>query len=70
MSDATTRIDQVVKSNPASTFAYDNLDHVVFEGGSENWLDLRNVFNTELDKAILGQESSADVLASLAEQSQ
>ncbi|MEV4685989.1 extracellular solute-binding protein [Microbacterium sp. LWH3-1.2] len=60
---------EIVASNPASTFAYENLDTVVFEGGAENWLDLRNVFNTELDKAILGQESSADVLANLAAQS-
>ncbi|WP_349425941.1 extracellular solute-binding protein [Microbacterium sp. LWS13-1.2] len=60
---------EIVQGNPASTFAYENLDNVVFEGGAENWLDLRNVFATELDKAILGQESSADVLAGLSEQS-
>jgi multiple sugar transport system substrate-binding protein len=61
---------EIVQSNPASTFAYEHLDAVVFEGGVSNWLDLRNVFGTELDKAILKQETSADVLASLAEQSQ
>jgi multiple sugar transport system substrate-binding protein len=61
---------EIVQSNPASSFAYESLENVVFEGGAENWLDLRNVFNTELDKAILGQESSADVLATLAEQSE
>src|SRR3954447_22887209 len=59
----------VVKSNPASTFAYKHLDSVVFEGGASNWLDLRNVFGTELDKAILGQETPANVLKSLADQS-
>lgn len=61
---------EIVQSNPASTFAYENLDNVVFEGGSTNWLDMRNVFNTELDRALLGQQSTEDVLSTLASESE
>ncbi|MDJ0334064.1 extracellular solute-binding protein [Salinibacterium sp. G-O1] len=60
---------EIVQSNPASAFVYDNLQFVVFEGGAANWLDLRDSFNTELDKALLGQGSSADILKGLAEKS-
>jgi multiple sugar transport system substrate-binding protein len=59
---------EIVQSNPASTFTYENLDVVVFEGGSDNWLDLRDVFNAELDKALLGSASAEGVLSDLASQ--
>lgn len=61
---------EVVTSNPASTFAYANLDASVFEGGATNWLELRGTFGTELDQAITGQKNVTDVLASLASQSE
>ncbi|GAA3634762.1 ABC transporter substrate-binding protein [Microbacterium awajiense] len=59
-----------VTNNPASTFVYANLDKVVFEGGAANWLDLRDTFNTELEKALLEESSTADVLAYLAAESE
>lgn len=61
---------EAVTSNPASTFAYENLDVAVFEGGAQNWLDLRTTFDTALDQAILGDRSAEDVLAELAEKSE
>ncbi|MEO7017759.1 MAG: extracellular solute-binding protein [Leifsonia sp.] len=57
---------EVVTGNPASKFSYANLSHVVFEGGTANWLDLRNEFGTDLDQALLGKATTADVLAKLA----
>ncbi len=61
---------EVVLSNPASQFAYANLEYVVFEGGAANWLDLRNEFNTQLDLALLGQDSAQNVLDFLASESE
>lgn len=59
----------IVTSNPASTFAAENLDDAVFEGGTANWLDLRNTFGTALDEALLGDKSAQEVLTSLEQQS-
>ncbi|MEV8268366.1 extracellular solute-binding protein [Microbacterium sp. NPDC076911] len=59
-----------VTSNPASTFVYDNLEYVIFEGGAANWLDIRDTWNTELDKALLEQATSAEVLEYLAAESE
>lgn len=60
----------VVTSNPASQFVYDNLEYVVFEGGAANWLELRDTWNTELDKALLEQSSTTEVLDYLAAESE
>ncbi|WP_407319536.1 extracellular solute-binding protein [Isoptericola halotolerans] len=60
----------VVTSNPASTFVYENLDNVVFEGGAANWLDLRDTFITELERALLEQASSTEALEDLAARSE
>jgi multiple sugar transport system substrate-binding protein len=56
----------VVTGNPASTFAATHLSEIVLEGGNARWLDVRNQFNTALDKALLGSESSKSVLDTLA----
>ncbi|MGZ0711882.1 extracellular solute-binding protein (plasmid) [Coraliomargarita sp. W4R53] len=61
---------EVVTSNPASQFVYDNLEYVVFEGGAANWLEVRDTWNTELDKALLEQATSAEVLEYMAAQSE
>ncbi|GAA1946532.1 extracellular solute-binding protein [Microbacterium aquimaris] len=61
---------EVVTSNPASEWTYANLDKVVFEGGAANWLDLRDTFNTELQKALLEEASSVEVLEYLAAESE
>ena len=61
-------VDQldVVKSNPASAFAATQLDHMVFEGGSTNWLEVRNDFGAQLDTVLLGKADAATVLQRLA----
>lgn len=58
----------IVQSNPASRFSYASLEAAVFEGGSENWLDLRDVFNAELDRALLGEVSAQEALDALADE--
>jgi multiple sugar transport system substrate-binding protein len=58
---------EVVKSNPASTFAAENLSDAVFEGGPASWLDVRGQFGAALDDALLGKKSSEDVLNQLAQ---
>lgn len=56
---------EIVKSNPASTFAAANLGDATFEGGAANWLEMRPKFDSGLDDALLGKKSSQDVLTSL-----
>jgi multiple sugar transport system substrate-binding protein len=58
---------EVVKSNPASTFAAANLDDAMFEGGPSNWLDVRGQFGTAIDDALLGKKTSQEVLDQLAQ---
>jgi len=57
---------QIVQSNPASEFAHQNLGDAAFEGGTPAWLDVRDKFGPEIDKALLGKASSQDVLNNLA----
>jgi len=54
-----------VKSNPASSFAWKNLEKGTFEYGGATFLDFRAKFGPALDAAILGQASATDTLASL-----
>lgn len=54
-----------VKSNPASTFAWANLDKGVFEFGGATYLDFRAKFGPSLDEAILGKKSAKDTLDDL-----
>lgn len=61
---------EAVLSNPSSEFSYANLEYSVYEGGATNWLDLRDTFNNELDKVLLGQATAEEVLTYLAEQSE
>src|SRR4051794_39981880 len=56
----------IVKSNPASEFAHENLGDAAFEGGTPAWLDVRDKFGPEIDKALLGKSSPQDVLNNLA----
>lgn len=58
------------KSNPLSQYLAAHLNDVAYEGGPVNWLDLRPKFDAKLSQAILGQKSTEDALAELAEQSQ
>jgi multiple sugar transport system substrate-binding protein len=54
-----------VKSNPASSFAWKNLDKGVLEYGGPSYLDFRAKFGPSLDEAILGKQSASQVLSSL-----
>lgn len=57
------------KSNPLSKFVAGGLQYAIYEGGSANWLEMRNNFDAQLSQAILGQKDPAKVLANLAGQS-
>jgi multiple sugar transport system substrate-binding protein len=54
-----------VKSNPAGSFAWQNLDKSVFEYGGATFLDFRAKFGPSLDEVILGKKSAADALKNL-----
>ncbi|MFI6832313.1 extracellular solute-binding protein [Kribbella sp. NPDC050241] len=54
-----------VKSNPAGSFAWKNLDKSVFEYGGATFLDFRAKFGPSLDEVILGRKSPQDVLKEL-----
>lgn len=54
-----------VKSNPAGSFAWANLEKGTFEYGGATFLDFRAKFGPALDSAILGEASAADTLAGL-----
>jgi multiple sugar transport system substrate-binding protein len=54
-----------VKSNPAGSFAWKNLDKSVFEYGGATFLDFRAKFGPSLDEVILGKKPAADALKSL-----
>jgi len=56
----------IVQSNPASQFAAESLEHAAFEGGTPAWLEVRDKFGPEIDKALLGKASAKDVLDDLA----
>jgi multiple sugar transport system substrate-binding protein len=57
------------KSNPLSKFVAEGLPLAIYEGGSANWLEMRNNFDSQLTQAVLGQKDPAKVLANLAGQS-
>lgn len=57
--------DEFVSTNPASVFAVANLGDSVFEGGPDNWLDVRASFGPALDEALLGRTSAEDALAGI-----
>jgi multiple sugar transport system substrate-binding protein len=63
--DKTAGDSDFVKSNPAGSFAWKNLDKGVFEYGGATFLDFRAKFGAALDAAILGKESASDTLANL-----
>jgi len=54
-----------VKSNPASTFAFKNLDKGVFEYGGATYLDFRAKFGPALDQVILGKAQAQPTLDDL-----
>lgn len=54
-----------VKSNPAGSFAWKNLEKGVFEYGGATFLDFRAKFGPALDSAILGKTSADETLAGL-----
>jgi multiple sugar transport system substrate-binding protein len=54
-----------VKSNPAGSFAWKNLDKGVFEYGGATYLDFRDKFGPALDQAILGKTSVKSTLDGL-----
>ncbi|WP_165949412.1 extracellular solute-binding protein [Kribbella turkmenica] len=54
-----------VKSNPAGSFAWKNLDKAVFEYGGATFLDFRAKFGPSLDEVILGRKSPQDALKEL-----
>lgn len=54
-----------VKSNPASTFAFKNLDKGVFEYGGATYLDFRAKFGPSLDQVILGKAQAKPTLDDL-----
>lgn len=56
---------EFVKSNPASNFAWQNLDKGVFEYGGATFLDFRAKFGPALDQVILGQTKAEDTLNEL-----
>jgi multiple sugar transport system substrate-binding protein len=56
---------EFVKSNPAGSFASENLSKGVFEYGGATFLDFRAKFGPALDAAILGKESPSETLANL-----
>ncbi|MEU8222458.1 extracellular solute-binding protein [Kribbella sp. NPDC048915] len=54
-----------VKSNPAGSFAWKNLDKAIFEYGGATFLDFRSKFGPSLDEVILGKKSPQDALKEL-----
>jgi multiple sugar transport system substrate-binding protein len=58
---------EFVQSNPASAFAWENLDKGVFEYGGATFLDFRAEFGPSLDKVILGDAEAESTLNDLAE---
>jgi multiple sugar transport system substrate-binding protein len=56
---------EFVKSNPASTFAWKNLDKGVFEYGGATFLDFRAKFGPSLDQVILGKADARKTLDDL-----
>jgi multiple sugar transport system substrate-binding protein len=54
-----------VKSNPAGSFAWKNLDKGVFEYGGATFLDFRAKFGPALDQAILGKTGAKETLDGL-----
>jgi multiple sugar transport system substrate-binding protein len=54
-----------VKSNPASSFAFKNLDKGVFEYGGPTFLDFRAKFGPSLDQVILGKAEAKPTLEAL-----
>jgi len=56
-----------VNSNPATTFAWQNLDKGVFEYGGATFLDFRAEFGPSLDQVILGQADAKETLDRLAD---
>jgi multiple sugar transport system substrate-binding protein len=54
-----------VKDNPASSFAFKNLDKGVFEYGGSTFLDFRAKFGPALDQVILGKAKAKPTLDSL-----
>ncbi|MGP5078603.1 extracellular solute-binding protein [Brachybacterium alimentarium] len=56
-----------VTSNPATEFAWANLQHGVFEYGGESFLDFRAEFGPALDEVILGQAGAQETLDRLAD---
>jgi multiple sugar transport system substrate-binding protein len=53
---------EFVKSNPASSFAFANLDKGVFEYGGATFLDFRAKFGPSLDQVILGKAGAKPTL--------
>jgi multiple sugar transport system substrate-binding protein len=56
---------EFVKSNPAGSFAWENLDKGVFEYGGATFLDFRAKFGPALDQAVLGKATAKNTLDSL-----
>jgi multiple sugar transport system substrate-binding protein len=56
---------EFVKSNPAGSFAWKNLDKGVFEYGGATFLDFRAKFGPALDQAILGKTGAKETLDGL-----
>ena len=63
---ANTTESSVVKSNTLSQFVAKNLDKSISEGGSANWLEMRNLFDSSIDDVLLGKRDASEVLEELA----
>lgn len=55
------------QNNPAGQYAWENLEHAVFEYGGASFLDFRAEFGSALDAVILGEADARETLDQLAE---
>lgn len=56
--------------SPLAKFTSSHLKYSIYEGGPENWLDVRKVFGPVIDDVLLGKISAEDGLDKIAAQAQ